>query len=137
MGKTGQYSKSRRSITEPVIKIPDNIAQVPRLDEETREDVEKVAADTVKKLDKDRYVLQKRTGWLIATLVVTVLGATAYLGSSFFTRGHQVDHLQEQVRNLNGEVEEDREARQVLERRVVELETQIELMQEQETPSED
>lgn len=129
MGNPGQYSKSARSITERVIKVPDSVVAAPRLNEEIREDVEKVTVETVRKLDKNRYVLRKTTGWLIAALVATALGAAAYLGSSFFTRGHQMDHLQDQVRGLEKELEEAHGTQQLLERRIVELETQHELMQ--------
>lgn len=130
MGDKGQYSKSRRSITSPVVKVPDNTVAAPKLDEATRGDVEKVTVETVKKLDKDRFVLRKTTGWLIAALVLAVLGGGVYLASNFATRAHQVDHLQDEIRDLNRDLDKAHKRQLLLERRIVELETQHELMQE-------
>ena len=130
MASTGQYSKGRRRITEPVLTVPPNAVVAPRIPEEIREDVEQVTKETVEKLDKNRFVLRKTTGWLVAALIVTILGASAYLGSKFFTREHQVDHLQKQLKTIQQELEDARRERQRLERRIVELETQFELMQE-------
>jgi hypothetical protein len=141
----GEYSKSRQSIIEPVVKIPDGAVAAPRLDEETRVDVQRMAVETAKKhavktvkdLDKDRYILRKTTGWLMATLVIIALGGAVSLGSNYFTRGHQVDHLQDEIHSLDGRLEETRKAHQVLERRLVELQTQLELLQEEGNPCED
>lgn len=122
----GEYRKNGRSITAPVVTVSDNTAQAPV-------DGEK---PSVEKNAKGHYVLSKRTGWLMSSLVLTVLGGAVYVGSSFFTRGHQVFRLQEQVRHLNKELEKREAGRQDLERRVVELETQVEFMHEA-APGED
>lgn len=134
MGRTGQYFKGRRTITEPVVKIPDTLPAVPRVTKEIREDVEKLAAETVRKLDKNRYVLRKTTGWLVATLVVTALSAAAFVDSEFMTRAHQIDHLQQQVRKMKGALDEARQDHQRLETHIVELKTRIELMQPESEP---
>jgi septal ring factor EnvC (AmiA/AmiB activator) len=80
----------------------------------------------VKVLDRNRLVMKKTTGWLIAALVVSVLAVTAFIGSTIFTREHQFEHLQEQVRELNAKLDLVRDRNQAFERRLVELETRLE-----------
>lgn len=130
MGRDGRYSKGRRKITEPVLKVPAGLAVAPRIAEEIREDVEKVAEETVRKLDKNRFVMRKTTGSLAATLVVTILGAAAYLVSTFFTRSHQLDRMHQEMRQIKGALDDAREERQQLERKVVGLETELENVEE-------
>lgn len=137
MEHRGRYSKGRRKITQPVLTVPEHVAAAPKadessvkMDESIRGDVEAVTKATVKQLDKNRYILRKTTGWLIAALVITALGAAAYLGAHFLTREHQVDHMQEQVRSMERQMDQTRKRQQTLEKRLVELETQYELMQE-------
>ena len=84
----------------------------------------------VKVLDRDRFVVRKTTGWFVAGLVISVLGGAAFIGSSIFTREHQFDHLQEQVQELTLAFERVRAREQILERRLVEIETEIENLKE-------
>lgn len=130
MDSTGEYRKGRRRITEPVLTVPPNVTAAPRMNEEIREDVQQVATETVKKLDKGRLVLRKTTGWLVATLVMAVLGGAAYLGSHFFTHEHQINHMQDQLRQARKEFEETRARQRTLERRLVELEQKFENSEE-------
>ena len=84
----------------------------------------------VKVLDRDRIVMKKTTGWLIAGIVVTALSVTAFIGSTIFTREHQFEHLQEQVRELNLEFEHTRAQDQLIERRLVGFETRLENLED-------
>ena len=95
------------------------------MDERTRESVEEIAKKTVAEFDKGRFVFRKTT-WLIAGAAMTTLGATVCLGSSFFTR----EHMQRQLRQVRDELAETRSGRQVLERRLVEVKTELELQGE-------
>lgn len=133
MDDKGRYSKAKRRITEPVITVsPEFLVEAPKLNELMRVEVEHVAQQTAKhqveELDKDRLVVRKQTGWLAAGLVAAVLIATAYVGSAYFTREHQVYRLQQNVEELTSTVESQRRDQQKLERRLVELETQLELL---------
>lgn len=128
----GEYSKRSRRITEPVLKVPPDVdlARAPRMNTNVLEDVQQVTKRTVQELDKDRFILRKTTGWLMATLVITALGGASYLGSKFFTREAQMDHMQEQFRQMKHELDRSRMHRQSLEKRIVELETELEFKEE-------
>ena len=133
MDGKGRYSKAKRRITEPVITVPPELlVEAPKLNETIRVEVEHVAQQTAKhqvqELDRDRLVVRKQTGWLASGLVAAVLVAFAYVGSAYFTREHQVERLHQQVRKMDKVLEAERAERLKLERRMVELETQLELM---------
>ena len=89
---------------------------------------QQTAKHQVQELDRDRLVVRKQTGWLASGLVAAVLVAFAYVGSAYFTREHQVERLHQQVRKMDKVLEAERAERLKLERRMVELETQLELM---------
>lgn len=125
MDRDGTYRKGgRRKITQPVTRVPPDA--VPDPDPQLMREV----GQAVRVLDRDRIVMRKSTGWLIAGAVVSVLAATAFVGSTIFTREHQFEHLQEQVRELDAELERVQLRDQVLERRLVELETKLERLEE-------
>lgn len=124
MERRGTYQKGRRKITQPVTRVPPE--SVPDPDPAFLQEVN----TAVQKLDKDRLVLRKSTGWLVASLVITSLGGLAYAGSTFFTREHQLDHLRMQLKDTRETVEVLHHKNQKLERRIVELETQVENLQE-------
>ena len=129
---TSEYRRGRRRITEPVVRVPANIVAAVKMDNETREAVGLAAKETVRELDKNRFAFRKTTGWLMALLVMATLGGGAYLGSNFFTREAQIAHMHEQLRRVQDDVEESQNDQQALERRGVDLEIQVELMQEKE-----
>jgi hypothetical protein len=84
----------------------------------------------VEKLDKNRIVFRKSTGWLVATLVISCLIGLVYVGAHFFTREHQVDHMRDQVKENRLVIDQLELKNQILERRIVELETRVENLQE-------
>lgn len=125
MERDGTYQKGgRRKITQPVTRVPPE--SVPDPDPQLMREVDQA----VKVLDRDRIVLRKSTGWLIAGAVVFVLAALAVIGSTIFTRAHQFEHVQQQVRELESELERVQMRDQILERRLVEIETSLESLEE-------
>ncbi len=122
MESDGTYQKGRKRITKSVTRVPPEKVPEPALLEEV--------GVAVKRLDKDRLVLRKSTGWAIAAAVIVVLGAMAFIGTRYFTREHQLDHLREEVRELTQDLELTRTRQRVLQRRLVELETKLENVEE-------
>jgi hypothetical protein len=134
--RKGQYSKGRRRITEPVIEVPPGLPTAPKIAPEVQAELEFVAEvkaeqtarHLVQEMDKDRLVVRKTTGWLGAGLIVTILISAAYLASTVLTREHQLRHVQDQIKETSLDLEEVRARNRKLERRMVELETAVELM---------
>ena len=122
MESDGTYRKGRRRITASVTRVSPEAVPNPQLMSEV--------GQAVKVLDRDRIVMKKTTGWLIAGLVVLVLSVTVFIGSTIFTREHQFEHLQEQVRELDLELERTRAQDQILERRLVGFETRLENLED-------
>ncbi len=84
----------------------------------------------VENLDKNRIVFRKSTGWLMATLVISCLSGLVYLGAHFFTREHQLDHMRDQIKQHRLVIDQLKLKNQLLERRLVEVETRVENIQE-------
>lgn len=124
MERKGKYSKGRQKITQPVTRVPPEALREPDPEFVREVDV------AVKKLDKDRFVFRKTTGWLLAALILISLTAVTYAGTSIVTREHQFDHVREQVRELHKESAGCKEKHQQVEHRLVEIETQLENLQE-------
>lgn len=71
-------------------------------------------------------VMDRKTGWSLAGLVIILLVGTVYVGSTFFRREHKVDHIETQNRQLQQSVEALELKTQMMERRIVELQTEVE-----------
>jgi septal ring factor EnvC (AmiA/AmiB activator) len=121
--RDGTYRKGgRRKITQPVTRVPPESLPDPDFLQEVD--------DAVKHLDKDRIVMRRSTGGIVALLVLAALGGMGYVGAKFFTREHQLDHLRQELREVGEDVEQVQLQQQALERRLVELETDVESLQE-------
>lgn len=123
MESDGTYRKGRRRITQPVTHVsPDKAPPAPRHPD----------APVARAHDSSGGVVfvNRFTGWTIAGLFVAILGAVAYLGVNFFTRAHQIEHALEELDETNRGLERTRGQVQQLERRQVELETDVENLQE-------
>lgn len=122
MDSDGTYQKGRRRITRPVTRVPAEAVPDPVLLAEV--------GHAVQVLDRDRIVLRRSTGWLIAGSIVTLLGIITFVGSLIFTRAHQFERLQKQVLQLEHDFELVKARNQSLERRLVEMETALENVKE-------
>ncbi len=98
----------------------------PQMTQKIRQDAQQIAQDTVKKLDKNRYILRKRTGWLLATLIVMLLIGAATLGSQFYTQAHKVKRLQQHVQKLQYKMDTLEKHQQKLERLIITIQTDLE-----------
>lgn len=75
-------------------------------------------------------VMNRKAGWSLAGLIVALLLGTVWLGATFFRREHKVEHLENQNRQLQQSVEALELKTQGLERRIVEIETEVENMRD-------
>jgi len=122
--RRGTYQKGRRKITEPVLHV--DLNKIPHMDPVLLEELNEELNSAVKKLDRNRIVLSKATGWLIALLVLLSLGAATYAGTSLWTRELQLERLREQVQELRKESAACKTRHLAVERRLVEIETELE-----------
>jgi len=115
----GTYSKGRDRITERVTRVAserlagDPDAPVPR----TRE-------------SSGGLVFVRTAGWIIAILLGVVILGVAFVGTSVFLREHQDEQLRQQLRRTEHDVEVLQSQQQETERRLVEMETKLELLRE-------
>lgn len=120
MEKDGTYQKGRRKITQPVTIVPPE--HVPDLVHEVQE--------AIQHLDRNRLILRRSTGGIFAAVAATLLAATAYLGSRFFTRELQAEHMRQELRDVDVRLEQMTRELQKTERRHVALETRVENLEE-------
>jgi len=129
----GQYNKTSRNLTDAKVKVPSGLPTAPRVEPEVQQTIERLASSkaeqTIRMLDKGRLVVRKETGWLLAGIIVVILGTGAYMAASFLTTQINVRRLQEGQVELRGQVETEKARSNSLERRIVELETRLDLMQ--------
>lgn len=64
--------------------------------------------------------------WSLAVFFMALIVGVAYVGTTFFTREHKIERMENQQRNMRGVLDTVERKTQILERRIVELETQIE-----------
>lgn len=76
------------------------------------------------------YFVSKVTGNIIASLLVCTLVGLAYVVSTYFTWEHQVEYYKTQQKQMRQEIDALEEKNLVLERRMVELSTQVENMKD-------
>jgi len=76
------------------------------------------------------YFISRLTGNVIATLLVAMLIFLAYVISTFVTREHQIKHYKKEQKQLRREMDELKDKNLLFERRMVELETELENMEE-------
>jgi len=74
--------------------------------------------------------VNKATGGVVASLLIFLVFGLAYVGSTFFTRELQFDHLREQQKQLGLDFEELLVKNQKLERHLVELATRVENLED-------
>mgnify|MGYP001025854467 CR=1 FL=1 len=127
----GQYSKGSRRITDAKVKVPTGLPAAPKMEPQVQQTVERLAMSkaeqTIRMLDKGRLVVRKETGWLLAAIIVLILGTGAYLAAAFFTSQMTVQRLQSQAVEMSKKIENEKARADALERRLVELETRFEL----------
>ena len=106
----GGYSKKRERITSP--REPG--APVPRNHDGSG----------------GAFFVNRTAGTAIACLLAFLLLGIAYIGSAFFTREHQLDHVKEQQKQMRHDLDEVKTKNQGLERRMVELATEVENLED-------
>ena len=123
--KRGGYSKRRDRITAPVTRIPEGTVAAPRKKPEPDSLVPRPHEGS-----SGVMFVNKTTGAAIASLLVLLLVGITYVGSTFFTRELQFDHLRDQQRQMQRELENLRTKNQELERRMVQVATHVENMED-------
>lgn len=125
MERDGTYQKGRRRITSPVTHVKGETVTAVRRDPDAPVPRNREQSSGV-------VFVNKATGWAVASLLLSLLGGIAYVGTTFFTREAQIEHLESEVRDTSREVDVLRTRNQIFERRIVELETRIENMETRE-----
>lgn len=129
----GQYNKTSRHITDAKVKVPTGLPTAPRVEPEVQQTIERLASSkaeqTIRMLDKGRLVVRKETGWLLAGIIILLLATGAYMAASFFTAQMTVQRLQEGQLELREQAATEKARSNSLERRIVELETRLDIMQ--------
>lgn len=125
MERDGTYQKGRRRITEPVTHVPAGTVSAPRRDPDA-------PVPRTRESSSGVVFVNRTTGWAVASLLLSMLGGIAYIGTTFFTREAQIDHLESELRDASRQVDVLRAQNQIFERRIVELETRIENMEARE-----
>jgi multidrug efflux pump subunit AcrB len=114
MEPDGTYSKDRRRITQPVTRVPSSaVPPRPEAGERSRD-------------SSSGVILNRTAGWTLAFLCIGVLAGVAWTITSFFTREHQIEHMETQQREQQAKIEEMEELMQEMARRIVLLETELE-----------
>lgn len=119
MERDGTYQKGKRRITQPVTHVKGEVVSARRRDADAPVPRARESSGGVVFVDK-------ATGWAVATLLLSLLGGIAYVGTTFFTREAQIEHLGSELRDASREVDLLRTQNQILERRLVEMETRLE-----------
>lgn len=119
MERDGTYQKGKRRITSPVTRVEGQVVSAVSRDPDAPRSRSRESSGGVVFVDK-------ATGWAVASLLLTLLGGIAYVGTTFFTREAQIEHLENELRDAGREVDILRARDQMFERRIVELETRIE-----------
>jgi hypothetical protein len=115
----GTYSKKKRRITEPRLEVSPHLMAAARAAAERN-------VVTRREIPGGVVFVNRTAGWLVAVLLVMLMGAITYVGTSFFTRRVQFDRLRDDVRHLSEQIDGLREHQMRLERRLVQLETEAE-----------
>lgn len=123
MDHKGTYQKGRRKITQPVTHIA--AKDVPAAHRE-------VDAVVPRNHDPSNSVVlvNRATGWTLAILFIALLISIAYVGTTFFTREHQIENMANHQRHMRSTLDTVKAKNQELERRIVELETQLENLED-------
>jgi len=126
--RKGGYSKGRDMLTSAITKIPSGAVKAPRNAATQAEN------NTPRPRSHDRssgvFIFSRSlTSVLVSVLILTLTGI-AYLGSLFFTREHQLEHVRGLQKQMRTEMQELRTKNLELERRMVEIATTVENMQE-------
>jgi septal ring factor EnvC (AmiA/AmiB activator) len=124
VGDDGRYAKEGTGVPHRVARIGSSLSAIPR-DELLRK-----VDEAVKEVDKDRFVLRKRTGWLIATLVLVSLGGIAYISATLLTREAQLDTTRDHVKDLQRDMDSMKRKNRGLERKLVEIRTELDNIKE-------
>lgn len=122
MDRQGDYSKKRERIASPRLRVPQTVTEADREPEapETRNHESSSGV----------FFVNHTTGAAVAGLLVFLLIGIAYIGSAFFTREHQFEHVREQQKQMRQELDQMKTKHQKYERSMVELATQVENMEE-------
>jgi len=76
------------------------------------------------------FFVNRTAGTAIAGLLISLLIGIAYIGSAFFTREHQFEHVKEEQKQMRQELDEVKADSQKFERRMMELAIQVENLEE-------
>jgi len=118
--KDGTYQKGRR-ITRPVTHVAADVS-APRHPDAPRPRGREPSSGGI--------FVSRTTSWFLAVLVVALVLALAYIGTAFLAREGQFEHVKERQKEVERELERAGVRHQALERRLVELETQLENVKE-------
>jgi hypothetical protein len=122
VSRQGEYSKEGKRITAPRTPVPKNALSAPR----------HADAPTPRSHEGSSgvFFVNRATGTAIAGLLIFLLGGIAYVGSTFFTREHQLDHVIDEQKKMRHDLDTLKMENQTFERRMVELSTQLENMED-------
>ena len=123
--KDGRYSREGSGVPHRIARIGSSLSALPK------EELLRKVDEAVKEVDKDRFVLRRRTGWLIATLVMVSLSGIVYISATLLTRDAQLDTTRNHVRELERQMDLMKRKNRQLERSLVEIRTEIENLKEQ------
>jgi len=95
--RDGRYQKGGRRITKPVTRVPpEAVLEAPREPD----------SPAARSHDSSGVLFVNRfAGWAIACLLVALLVGVVYMALTFVTRAHQIEHLQEQLKETNRHLE--------------------------------
>lgn len=118
----GTYSKGRGRITERVVRV----------------DADRLAGDRdpdapvpkPRETSEFRVTVGRTTGWVVALLLCSLILAIAFIGTSFFMREHHEGQVRQQLQRIEKDVEALQTQQLETERRLVEMETQIDRLRE-------
>lgn len=122
MEPDGTYRKGRKRITRSVTRVPSAAAEAPRHPD--------APASRSHEASSSLFLVGRTTSVLLGVLLVLLLFGIAYAGTTFFARERQYQNVKERQKEIEREQERSKAHRQALERRMVELETQLENIRE-------
>lgn len=121
MDREGKYRKDRGRITDPITRVKGNLPEAAR------------SASALKALSEGTagvVVVDRTTGWLIAALLLSLIAGVVYGVREFFTRAHQLDTMDSQLRYQRNRIENLESKNQDLAKRLILMETELEKVQE-------
>lgn len=124
--KHGSYSKGRSELRSRITRIPKSVLLQSVEEGDPAPSLAGVTSDE----EVGVVFVSRATTSTIAGFFVFLLASTTYVGSSYFTTQRQVDLLKNHQHEMDLAIENLKSNNQALERKTVELQTQIENMRD-------